>query len=248
MLRLLPARVEKTPARYGRRGFFASGQGELRLTRALLASLAIHLVLFLTWRPVPVLSPPTRGEGSNGQTVAAVLVAGKRLPATDGKGDGAVPILTAPAPAPRMPATRRAAVRPEAPLRQPNAEAATALVRGEGVTPPVQPALAAAAVDSPSQESIARYRLDLAREARRFKRYPPLARQRGWEGIVVVSIVAVPGGIGPNVAVDRSSGFDLLDEEALAMVTRAVQTSPLPDGLAGKRFTIALPIHYSLED
>ena len=248
MLRLLSARVDRTPARYGRRGFFASGQGEFRLTRALLASLAIHLVLLLTWPPMPILSPQTRGEGLRAPAVAAVLVAGKRSPATDGAGDGTIPILTAPAPVPRLRAARRAAVRPEAPLRQPNAEATTAPVRGQGSTPPVQPAPAAVAVDSPSQESIARYRLDLAREARRFKRYPPLARQRGWEGIVVISIVAVPGGIGPNIAVDRSSGFDLLDEEALAMVIRAVQTSPPPDGLAGKRFAIALPIHYSLED
>jgi protein TonB len=65
---------------------------------------------------------------------------------------------------------------------------------------------------------------------------------------VVISIVGVPGGIAPSVAVDRSSGVKLLDEEALAMVSRAVQTSPPPDGLAGRRFTIALPIHYSLED
>jgi TonB family protein len=65
---------------------------------------------------------------------------------------------------------------------------------------------------------------------------------------VVIAIAALPGGVGPSVAVDRSSGFALLDEEALAMVTQAVRASPPPDGLAGRRFTIALPIHYRLDD
>ena len=106
----------------------------------------------------------------------------------------------------------------------------------------------AIAADGPSQESLTRYRLDLAREARRFKRYPPLARERGWEGVVVITVAAVPGVLRPSVAVDRSSGVVLLDEEALAMVTRAVQSSPLPEGLAGRSFSFSLPIHYRLAD
>ena len=214
------------------------------MTRALLASLAIHFVLLLAWRPAPILSPPARGDGSGNQPVAAVLVAGERLPAPDDAGASAAPMLTALAP--RRPLARPAAGRAEALPPRPNTAANPAPERVDSVPPSVQSVPAAVASAGPSQESIARYRLDLARQARRFKRYPPLARQRGWEGVVVISIIGIPGGIGPSVAVDRSSGVKLLDEDALAMVTRAAQTSPLPDGLAGRGFTIALPIHYSL--
>ena len=217
------------------------------MTRALLASLAIHLVLLLSWRPAPILLPPPRLGESGGQAIAAVLVVGQRAPAAEAQADTA-PALSAPAHAPRLSPARQSAVRPELAAGRPSAAAANATGQAERGAPAVQPTTAAISIDGPSQESITRYRLDLAREARRFKRYPPLARERGWEGVVLITIAAVPGVIRPGVAVDRSSGFTLLDEEALAMVARAVQSSPLPDGLAGRGFSISLPIHYRLED
>lgn len=216
------------------------------MTRALLASLVIHLLLLLAWRPPPVILPPDFGR-SGGQAVAAVLVVGQRAPAAEAQADAA-PALSASAPAPHLRPARQAAERPETAAGRPGAAAAKAAERAEGGAPAVQPTAVAMPADGPIQESITRYRLDLAREARRFMRYPPLARERGWEGVVFIAIAAVPGVIRPAVAVDRSSGYVLLDEEALAMVARAVQSSPLPDGLAGRSFSISLPIHYRLDD
>ncbi len=102
--------------------------------------------------------------------------------------------------------------------------------------------------DEVSPDGVRQYRLNLAREARRFKRYPPLARQRGWEGVVVVVVNTVVGGALPQVDLSQSSGFDLLDQEALELVLQAVHTATVPESLRNRQFGLTLPIHYRLDD
>lgn len=103
-------------------------------------------------------------------------------------------------------------------------------------------------IDSVSPDGVRQYRLNLAREARRFKRYPALARQRGWEGVVVVIVTMIAGGAIPHVSLSQSSGIDLLDQEALELVSQAVHIAAIPESLRNRQFALTLPIHYRLED
>lgn len=106
--------------------------------------------------------------------------------------------------------------------------------------------LAEASVLSAEEEK--EYRLNLSREARKLKRYPLLARERGWEGVVVVA-VAMPLGSGPPVvSLERSSGYDELDHQALEMMQTAARQAILPVAMQGRRFGISLPIEYRLAD
>lgn len=107
---------------------------------------------------------------------------------------------------------------------------------------------AAAPKDEVSPDGVRQYRLNLAREARRFKRYPPLARQRGWEGVVVVLVSTVASGLVPQVSLSQSSGFELLDQEALELVSQAAHTATVPESLRNRQFGLTLPIHYRLDD
>lgn len=97
-------------------------------------------------------------------------------------------------------------------------------------------------------EGVPQYRLNLAREARQNKRYPIVARQRGWEGIVVVLVTMAAKGAAPYVSLGQSSGFELLDQEALELVSKAVQTAEVPGSLRNRQFSLSLPIHYRLEN
>lgn len=97
-------------------------------------------------------------------------------------------------------------------------------------------------------EGLGEYRLGLAREARRFKRYPTVARENAWTGVVVLKIQGAASSATPTVSVDQSSGHAVLDAQALEMVEEATRLAPLPDSLMGKRFAISLPIHYRLDD
>ena len=121
--------------------------------------------------------------------------------------------------------------------------------------PPVDVAPASAdrgttgmATEVQSSDAVRQYRLALAREAGRSKRYPAIARERGWEGLVVVSVGNAPGVPVPWVRLNQSSGFAVIDEEAVALVGRAVRGAALPEGLAGRSFSVNLPIHYRLAD
>lgn len=99
-----------------------------------------------------------------------------------------------------------------------------------------------------SEEALGRYRLNLARSARQFKTYPSLARENGWEGVVVVSIV-IPIGLSlPTVSIGRSSGHAVLDRQALEMVEQAVNLAVVPDDVLGRGMNISLPVEYRLAD
>lgn len=97
-------------------------------------------------------------------------------------------------------------------------------------------------------EGVREYRLNLGRAAAPFKKYPAVARDRGWEGVVVVQLNALAGSPLPVVALGRSSGHGALDEQALEMIRRAVEVAVLPDSLRGHAFGLELPIQYSLRD
>lgn len=99
-----------------------------------------------------------------------------------------------------------------------------------------------------SADGIRRYRLILAREARQYQRYPAEAREQGWQGEVVLSVQSGLSGQMPRVTLARTSGYELLDAEALTMMLRAVKQAVLPDNLSGKQFSISLPVHYRLDD
>lgn len=102
--------------------------------------------------------------------------------------------------------------------------------------------------DGASIDAVRRYVFLLIPEMRKFKRYPALARERGWEGRVEVAINLSGKGIAPAVALTRSSGFPVLDEQALSMIGQAVRLVAVPELLRGKDVVVPLPIQFGLDD
>ncbi len=102
--------------------------------------------------------------------------------------------------------------------------------------------------DGVSEDDRREYRMALSLAAGRFKRYPPLAQERGWEGTVEVELVVRALARQPEIALLRSSGHDILDEKALDMVTQAAHRTDLPAGLKGRDFRVVLPVEFSLAD
>ena len=111
----------------------------------------------------------------------------------------------------------------------------------------------AAATPAPVREDVSaddlrQYRLYLATAAKRFKRYPALARERGWEGSVDVALNGSSLLPEPEIVLLRSSGRTLLDEQALAMMTQAARVTTLPEGMRGRNFRIQLTMEFNLEN
>ena len=67
----------------------------------------------------------------------------------------------------------------------------------------------------------------------------------GWTGRVEVRITLGANGA-PNVQVKTASGFEVLDRNAVDLVTRAIGATPLPPVLRGKDFVLDIPVDYIL--
>jgi protein TonB len=77
--------------------------------------------------------------------------------------------------------------------------------------------------------------------------YPPRARKRGWEGEVLVGFrVDADGRLG-NVHLARSSGYSLLDESALAALSR-IGIIPLTGSPHFTPMELQLPVLYQLRE
>jgi protein TonB len=92
------------------------------------------------------------------------------------------------------------------------------------------------------------YRMALAVQARRFKRYPAQALASGWEGTAEVRLAIAQGGRPAATEVVKSSGYAALDRAAQAMIEAAAARAALPSSLQGAAFAVTLPVVFNLED
>ncbi len=76
--------------------------------------------------------------------------------------------------------------------------------------------------------------------------YPSVARQRGWEGTVMLLVRVSDKGIPENVTVDQSSGFSILDEAALKAVRKWI-FSPAQLGGIALSSEVKIPIRFQLK-
>jgi periplasmic protein TonB len=233
---------------------------------AVLASLALHALLLFAFpdfidsarrvaslppqiiarlmAPEPAPAPPIPVEPVRREAPppkkAAKPAASEALPEAPPAPKPA-PVLSTPQPAP-IPAPPVQAATPPAPPPPP---VAVVDPQPSAASPPQ------ASSQPPAQapESLSRdqYRLQLIDEARRHKRYPPLARENNWQGDVRVGVAIAANGR-PSVTLKGSSGYEVLDRQALEMFTQAARAVPIPPALRGKEFALEVRAVYGLED
>lgn len=216
--------------------------GSSSLLPALMISLALHFLLLwpaalprtgmetgqapllatLRAEAVPEPSPPPAQRGTP--------VSGKASLARSAAAEQPVAAAALARPAPAVLAEQAAA--------SPGAAAADA---ARGMAP-------AAAGEGPDAEGLRAYRIGLAREARAHRRYPPLARERGWTGTAEVRVDVSPGGQPWQVLLARSSGHEILDREAVLLMRNAAATTVLPDSLRGREFAVRMPVTFDIAE
>ena len=97
------------------------------------------------------------------------------------------------------------------------------------------------------EDVLREYRGALVRAARKVRRYPPLAREQGWEGVAQVRVSQESGDGQLMIRLEGSSRYGLLDEQALLMLQKAVAQAPVPESLVGQSFTLMLPVEFNLD-
>lgn len=100
------------------------------------------------------------------------------------------------------------------------------------------------AVAAENQAAVARSawirRLAATLESR--KSYPAAAAEQRQEGAVTMRLALDRSGQILSVRIERSSGFSLLDQEALALVQRAKPLPPAPAAVPGDHFEVLVPL------
>jgi protein TonB len=97
------------------------------------------------------------------------------------------------------------------------------------------------------QAEIAKFRARLSADVRRFRgQYPPAAREQGLEGTAVV-LVAVDAESRVTCTLKRSTGHEVLDEKALAVVRYAASNVPLSQALRGVAFTTDVRLQFAIK-
>jgi protein TonB len=100
---------------------------------------------------------------------------------------------------------------------------------------------------APSAEALSDYTRSLSNALDRYKEYPRIAELRGWEGSVTMRLRVAPSGRLIEAQVYKSSGFAVLDQQAVAMVSKAGVLPVPPEGLDAAEVPVLVPINFRLE-
>ena len=76
--------------------------------------------------------------------------------------------------------------------------------------------------------------------------YPPLARRHGWQGQVRVGLTVEPDGHLSELRIISSSGYAILDRDALQTLTRIGTLPQALPRLDGQSYRLQLPVVYRL--
>jgi len=103
----------------------------------------------------------------------------------------------------------------------------------------------------PSQADIdnatGRYGNSLWNAISKHKKYPKIAQMRGWQGEAIVELELDGSGKLKSKKITQSSGYEVLDKQALEMVEKAVPFPTPPEALRNSNFTIVIPVPFKLE-
>ncbi len=170
-----------------------------------------------TPRPTPILTRPA--------STAATTLRAQTTQTAPTASEPLEPALaqTAAEPAPRAPTPALAAARVEA-----------------APTPP-------AADEAPDPAQLERYGRSLSSLLARQQNYPRLAAMRGWEGEVQLRVTIARRGNIVATQIVRSSGFEVLDQNAVQLVAAAAPLPRPPEQLQNRDIQVIVPVHYKLE-
>jgi protein TonB len=120
------------------------------------------------------------------------------------------------------------------------------------LTPPVEPApfvlpAPAPLEPVPTAALLAGYGKEISDALARYKEYPRIAQMRGWEGAVTMRLRVASSGRLVDAELYASSGYEVLDKQAIAMATRAAQLPVPPEGLKGSEVAVLVPVVFRLE-
>jgi protein TonB len=158
------------------------------------------------------------------------------------------PAVTLPAPQPPKPRPKVKHVEhPPRPLREaepaPPQQAAPALPAPSATTPQ---SAARQSTASSAASARATWQAQLLAWLEKYKRYPRVAQEQRQQGVVYLRFAIDRQGRVLSSQINKSSGFELLDDEVLALVQRAQPLPSPPSEVTGNRIELQVPVSFTL--
>lgn len=194
----------------------------------------IKATLLAAKPPAEAIRPPAPTARKTPRPAVARSAATAIDPPPSPSPAAAPPIMALAAPADTERAVAVAPAAPPLPESPPHAAPA----RAAAPAPP--------SAEAPDPAALAAYTRVLTGEVARAKRYPAVARLRGWQGTAVLSLTVSANGQVTGSELRRSSGFPVLDDQALRMVAEVMPLPLAPSGLLGRPLVIELPVVFTL--
>ena len=222
------------------------------LRSALLLSLLVHFLLLSTAPSGRVVEGKSGVPGKKLQAVRVSMATNPaRLPAPTLKKQMSERLtLDRAGPAVVSPVTSEPSAAPAPVAGKDPVEAVVAGVLGGEASPVAQipsPSAVSESTDDSNtdafRDALRNYRMALAVHAKRFRRYPPMALERGIGGRADIE-VTFPEASFPILRVQLSSGHGELDQAALEMLRRSVESVDFPPLLRGHHLNLILPVEF----
>lgn len=238
-----------------------------RLAGALAASLAAHAAAMTLAPPVLRVAPPEALPALQVELIEPPRIS---EPARPKIAPQPAPEVAAPEkpkskqvaekkqrPAPRPPEPLReeapAVVEPAPPaepvplaLEAPRLTAKPVPEQKVALPPPPPVAVLAPVPRVPSPELLSGYTQGISKMLAQHREYPRVALMRGWEGSVTMRLRVAPSGRLIDAELHTSSGYDVLDRQALAMVAEAGPLPAPPEGLRDGEIEVLVPVNFRL--
>lgn len=250
-------------------GFTQPLHQQRTLLWCVLASIALHALALLGLSPYGAPAPPAKTLQVLTATLARVATSPREAspqsapPEPPKPAPPPTPVLSKPVASP-APIVKKAA--PAESVKPTQADPVTAPAAAPSpAVPDAQPASTATAKSTPQapagattettarsgseadRGTLERYRLALIVATRRYKRYPAIALEKGWQGRVEVHLEIDAKGMLAGASIKTSSGHEVLDNQALDMLRKGKTTVQVPASLRGKEFTVDVPVIFNLD-
>ncbi|MDZ4263507.1 MAG: TonB family protein [Pseudomonadota bacterium] len=228
----------------------------VRFGTLILVSIALHWLLLSAWNEV-IATPPT-----------ATTLTVQLLPATPPPKHTPAPIAAPAALSKTVPVTRQAVQATEktvpasaktktVPTTTPSVAltATTTAIPESAITKPAAEAADETRIprtESKATRTLAQLhgmvRTTLTQDINRHFKYPRMARQRNWEGTVLLDLQIEIDGRISHITLAQSSGYALLDNNAIATLNRIGNISGSAQWLEGGNIELQIPVIYRLSD
>ena len=102
-------------------------------------------------------------------------------------------------------------------------------------------------VINPQEEAMLRYQDMVKQKIESCRRYPPWAKKQGFEGTVHIKFTILSTGFTKNIKIIKSSGFNILDKEAISTIKRAQPFPPIPEEMKVSSLTMEVSVVFTLQ-